>query len=483
MPIEIVQNPKYKQVPVGSDIIFTVRHNTIVATEKKVKFIAEVHVSPYLAPVLNTMADIIGTFKTTPNNGGVGIFDLSAILENYVKADHLAMYTQGGSGGSQYKEAQTTFATPHPIHLVDKYSGNRNSVKYLAIVFKIEYLGATDSNGQQDDDTVRIAAGENQNSDYWRIFNGYLKQTDILRYTTSNSSSSAENFGYFFGKFNMDDNEDKFLTNAPTTQYANIDDYGTLPFFNQSNEVYRIELIYYNSAGGVLSYEYVNKTDANGADEWISSVNAKFQIMFFGCFPANLRNWASNFQGMYNSGTTPAYYTVRAQDSSLGYISERYTININCPNLKGYEPIRLTWLNQWGVWDYYTFNKKSTKSISTSGSTYTQQRGTWNETVFRLNGYKGGKKAFRVNATEKITMNTDFVSEAEGPWFEELINSPEVYMLEGYQTDLPNSYLNNYVTPVRLTTSSYTKKTVANDKLMQYTFEVEKAKTLRTQSI
>ena len=56
-------------------------------------------------------------------------------------------------------------------------------------------------------------------------------------------------------------------------------------------------------------------------------------------------------------------------------------------------------------------------------------------------------------------------------------------MLEGFQDDLTNSYLNNYVTPVRLTTSSYTKKTVANDKLMQYTFEVEKAKTLRTQSI
>ena len=80
-------------------------------------------------------------------------------------------------------------------------------------------------------------------------------------------------------------------------------------------------------------------------------------------------------------------------------------------------------------------------------------------------------------------MNTDFVSEAEGEWFEELINSPEIYILEGFQTDLSGSYLNNYVTPVRLTTSSYTKKTVANDKLMQYTFEVEKAKTLRTQSI
>jgi hypothetical protein len=480
MPITIVQNPKYKQVPVGSDIIFTVSHNTIVATEKKVKFIAEVHVSPYLAPNLSSAADVIGRFKTTPNNAGVGIFDLSSVLENYVKADHLAMYTQGGSGGSQYKEAQTTFITPHPIHLVDKYSGNRNSVKYLAIQFKIEYLGA-DSNFP---DAVNIAAGESQNSDYWRIFNGYLKQTDILRYTTSNSSSSAENFGYFFGDFNMDDDEDKFLTNAPTTQYANIDDYGTFPFFNQSNEVRRIELIYYNAAGGVLSFEYVYKTVANGGDEFPTSDNAKWQIMFFGCFPANLRNWPSLFHDMVEiGGIIPAYYTVQAQDSSHDYISEKYTIHINCPDLKGYESIRLTWLNQWGVWDYYTFTKKSTRSISTSGSTYTQQRGTWNETTFRLDGYKGGKKAFRVNATEKITMNTDFVSEADGAWFEELINSPEVYMLEGFQDDLTNSYLNNYVTPVRLTTSSYTKKTVANDKLMQYTFEVEKAKTLRTQSI
>ena len=80
-------------------------------------------------------------------------------------------------------------------------------------------------------------------------------------------------------------------------------------------------------------------------------------------------------------------------------------------------------------------------------------------------------------------MNTNFVNEAEGEWFEELINSPEVYILEGYQTDVSNPLLNNYVTPVRITTSSYTRKTIANDRLMQYTFEVEKSKTLRTQSV
>ena len=80
-------------------------------------------------------------------------------------------------------------------------------------------------------------------------------------------------------------------------------------------------------------------------------------------------------------------------------------------------------------------------------------------------------------------MNTDFVNEDHNVMFEELTNSPEVYSLEGYQTDNANSNLNQYVTPVKLTNSSFTRKTRANDNLIQYTFEIEKSKTLRTQSI
>ena len=56
-------------------------------------------------------------------------------------------------------------------------------------------------------------------------------------------------------------------------------------------------------------------------------------------------------------------------------------------------------------------------------------------------------------------------------------------MLDEYQSDGVSSALNQYVTPVRLTTSSFTRKTIANDKLIQYTFEVEKSKTLRTQAV
>ena len=80
-------------------------------------------------------------------------------------------------------------------------------------------------------------------------------------------------------------------------------------------------------------------------------------------------------------------------------------------------------------------------------------------------------------------MNTDFVKEDDNVMFEELTNSPEVYLLEGYQTDVNFSALNKYVTPVTLSSSSFTRKTVANDKLIQYSFEVEKTKMLRTQSV
>ena len=111
--------------------------------------------------------------------------------------------------------------------------------------------------------------------------------------------------------------------------------------------------------------------------------------------------------------------------------------------------------------------------------------GTWNNETYRINGYKGGRKNFRVNSTEKIKVNTDFVTEEHGVWFEELINSPEVYILKGFDSTETSPYdqtSNKYVHPVLITTSNYTRKTIANDNLIQYTFEMERNKTQQTQT-
>ena len=470
----IEQHPLYDTLPVGQDVIFTVSNTSVVSSYTNVKFIAEVHISSGSPPNPSTSTDIVGTFKTTPNNAGVGMFDFRPIIESFVNSDNLARKD------SSYKLVVNTEGTNVPIHLIDKFSGNSNAIRYLFIRFQIEYIDAAGD----------LITTDIKDSDLYNIFNGYLKYTDVLDLAnTPFTQNIGNNFGYPIPEqFTLVNNGGKFLSNAPTTQYANIEDYGTISFLTILSIPAKIRLVYYDSTGSQIGTEDVSFYSFNGGYGTLIA-QANRNLFYFGCFPANLRNWST----VFNSGTIinfiqGGYYTVEPLNYSDQNFGTKYTFNVNCPTLKGYEPIRLCWLNQWGTWDYYTFNMKSTKMISTKGSTYQQLEGSWNESAYRIDSFKGGKKAFRVNATEKISMNTDFVSEAESEWFEELINSPEVYILKGFQKDLNIaslniSALNQYVTPVRITTSSYTKKTVANDKLMQYTFEVEKSKTLRTQAV
>ena len=466
----IEQEPLYVQLPVGQEIIFVVSNVSLVASQTKVKFGAEVHISDDTPPNPNNTTHLIGTFKTTPNNAGVGMFDFRNIVENYVSADNLA------SAGSSYKGNPVTQTNPRPLHLVDKYSLSENSTRYMLIRFYAEYLGADVTRPT----VVSRADGTDADTRLFTLFNGYLKYTDIL---TMGANTTASNFGYTLSTFNLSSQTDKFLTNAPQTQECLINDYGTLSFLAPNDNVEFVALTYKNADGDVIGTETVNRTSSNGAYDAFSS-EVENQLIHFGCFPGNLQNWSSTFNAsIVLDNIEGGSILVQAKDLSGGRESAVYTINVNCPGLKGYESIRLCWLNQWGVWDYYTFTLRSTRNLTTQGTTYQQLGGTWNSSRYRLDSYKGGKKAFRVNATERISMNTDYVSEDFNTIFEELINSPEVYMLEGYQDDSLASALNQYVTPVRLTTSNFTRKTIANDKLIQYTFEVEKSKTLRTQTV
>jgi hypothetical protein len=122
----IEQSPySFTFLPVGQELIFVVSNQTAVANETRVKFVAEVYIgTAALNPSANTP---IGTFKTTPNNAGVGMFDLRNVVENYVKADNMA------ADGSAYKTTTTSTTVRHPIHLIDKFSLNTNVTRYMRV--------------------------------------------------------------------------------------------------------------------------------------------------------------------------------------------------------------------------------------------------------------------------------------------------------------------------------------------------------------
>ena len=479
MALNIVQSPLtsslYNPTPIGQQIIFAVSDNTIVAEKFKVKFIAEVHVSTQGINLSNNDARI-GIFKTTPNNKGVGIFDLRPVLETFVKPDNEGSTFGNGSRYKQSTSIPVAEAVTHPIHLIDKYAVSENAIRFMAINFSVEY--SETANGEM------LTSAEEPSTQY-TIFNGVLQPDDVLSYDKGNYGYNMVSPTNFF----ISTIGGHFLSNAPTTQYARLTDYGTLPFLNfLPSSLDKLDLIFltYYWDGGSASETVTQRTTNGGATSPVSEVYAR--LMYFGGFPANLQNWSSAFATAIGNGLT--HYTIQGY-TTIGagtYLSEIYTIKIICPDDEGYnrgfESIRLAWLNQWGTWDYYTFTMKSTRTTSTKRIPYTQQGGTWNESRFKIKGWKGGKKNFRVNSTEKIKINTDFVTEAEGVWFEELINSPEVYIVNEYSAgDDTVVMTNKYIEPVTLTTSSYVKKTIANDKLMQYTFEIEKSKMQRTQAV
>jgi len=129
MSITIQQQPLYEApVPVGQQLMFAVSYPLIVATKFKVKFIAEVHISRQ-AINLSNADSVVGTFKTTPNNQGVGIFDFRSIVETQVKPRYEGTIF---GNGSKYKNSDKT----HPIHLIDKSAVATDVIKFFAVQFR-----------------------------------------------------------------------------------------------------------------------------------------------------------------------------------------------------------------------------------------------------------------------------------------------------------------------------------------------------------
>jgi len=481
MSLTIEQKPKYRLIPAGSNIIYTLYDAVTINpinSKFKIKYKAEVYVSNQTSGIISS-ANRVGVFKVSPNGEGYGIFDLSPILQNYVSPEYTGgtIHNTNNIYNSQYNAVNYSENTPHTIHQIDDFSTNRNSVRFVAVRFNIEAADSATGNVTEQYSSNTIA-------DTVLIYNGVLYDTDILKL------GSSGNFGYNLDEagFVMNSNTDKFLTNAPTTQYIRENDYQTLSFFSQYNfdfsvggagithpsvKTIQIQFYYNGSTTGSLITKTV-QISSGGHSGYMSDSNVKLQ--FAGIGTGNLLGAGETVPTNWD------YYTVKALDDNANVISDTYNFYKQEEDCKEYETIRLTWLNKFGVWDYYNFTKKSVRTFNTQRKSYTQITGTWNTSRYRPDGHTGGKKYFGNNTKESVVLNTDYITEAEAIWLEELFISNDVYILEQRSTDSANEgYMRKYIKPTTITNSSHTRKTKANDKLIQYTFNIEVDKTKKSQ--
>ena len=342
--------------------------------------------------------------------------------------------------------------------------------------------GATQSNLP----ATGIVGSTKNDSGTYAHFNGYVPNgTPLVK------SAGSPNFG-----FNINNNKPNtgvygLLSDAPLTQYAGANDYGTFSCLNRalltSSQIKSVVFIYTFADGSTATNFMPAQNAFGGVSVQTSPIpNGNESILYCGIFPANLRSSQSGFAGYLTQTNSLVSYTFQLNDATSGggtMLSVKHKIVMNCKSREGFEPIRITWLNSWGGWDYYTFNMKSTTSLKTKRNDWQQNVGTWNKEYYNLYGNRGGKKAFTVNATKNYKVNTDFVTEEDAEMFEFMMNSPEVYILHPYdENEVSNRFIiEKYITAVRLTSSSFTRKTRANDKLIQYSFKFEDSRTQQTQ--
>ena len=474
MPFTIDTKPLKDNTIVGQELIYTC--NTSNATDPtKYRF-------KYIFIPLYGYNGNAGNFTTalyiTANAAGAGIVDVSNVLEQYLSSDYLGNDKENIS--STFKGTAFSTNTPHPIHLIDKFSLSYNPMITYGVMCleswattpngtRLNYLGAVTYRG--------------------RMLNGmdYGGQANMVAQNYGIDFLNWDNKQFLYDGFpSTIRTKVKFLSNSPDVQYIGDNDYHTTAFFagrwdGYNQPAFKYLITFYDINGNSLLNVYQNLSTGGG---WDGTNGTEFEaagkeLQYIGCGVANLRGAGAAVPGNWDT------YTVTLFDVLGARFYEYKTFKRKNADCKGYEKIRLTWINQYGVWDYYNFTKKNSRSTNIKRNEYTQIKGNWNDDKYSQYGYQGGRTGLNTQPVKIISCNSDwFTTDAEAAWLEELFISNEVNILNDYDdTDLGvnGAEYGKYVIPVRVSSKKYERYTEANDKVAQYEIEIEYANNTRTQ--
>lgn len=459
MSVQILNRPNQFFIPAyGGETIFTVAETTPATyNNTNFKFVFEVNI--YNKDENGSVQNNYHRFSVKPQvslGWAMASFDIAQVVQDYATTD-TEIYT-GANAGQHNGVTATPFPTTRfSIHTVDKFSKQRsNMLKVTVAVY--EYY--TDASGN---DVFASYTGLGQNYAY---FNG-----------TQQLEEGATAFDD--AKYLASDNTKSFLSSFSHSleRKIRLTDYHTLAFTNGryrdilGNVGYAklntIEFNFYDSNNTLLQTNATTNNPTNGGSfngtiDINDATETHGLLIYAGVGPQNITN-----AGITIPANT-AYYTVRGENTSLFGATRSYTFRLQDDDCKGYETIRLAYLNRLGAWDYYNFTKKSTRTVNTTQGLMKENQVSYGNVYAYRQSWRGGAKAYRTNSTEIIEANTDFITEDEANVLEELFTSPQVFMQD--TTNTIDTFL-----PVIVTEKSYTKQTTANDGLKQYVISIEKS--------
>jgi hypothetical protein len=156
----------------------------------------------------------------------------------------------------------------------------------------------------------------------------------------------------------------------------------------------------------------------------ITQSTNSFRKLDVGVGPMNLINSGIPFISSTGSNVVDNYEVYIKNTSSVfaSNVSEtkKFKIDNQCSN---YEKQRIVFLNRLGGFDYFNFTLDSKKSLAISRTEY-EKILDWNYTI----GDRG-KSILAQKAEVKMSLTSNWITEKESQWLEELLTSPEVYLM------------------------------------------------------
>lgn len=156
-----------------------------------------------------------------------------------------------------------------------------------------------------------------------------------------------------------------------------------------------------------------------------------------------------------------------ALSTRVSEVVEYYFFEANCMS----DPQHFLFLNDQGVWDTYTFDRKNIKTVNKESKFYGQ--GTLrNSPVYNPFFYSQRDTIFDQDVLEVVEAQSDFMYENDRKIVEQLFRSTSVYLIKDYISPVnpqPQYSLTPYLIPIVITNTSLQEFKQRYNKLFQYT--------------
>jgi hypothetical protein len=369
------------------------------------------------------------TLKQQPNTSGYGVFNMGSIASTLLEYDGVWKTQKMATSSLSGLTLLTTFS--------EEYGTSTSSS--VSIVNTIT--------GSQ---VYIIPAVVQPDAGYWNLPSSNY-------YTASLSANiTAESYSFQHA-----------LSNSPVSQSIRDNEYQTIGIFNgnfdnngtHAQDIYYVQVNVYNTTGSnIQNFGWFNiESNAGGPrqsanEEWgdvyLTQTDGT-KLLYVAAGPQNFADAGNTLNASWS------YYSVSVWgqesagiESNTGRYAQ-YWFTKQTPEC-GYTGTRFAFINELGVWDYYTFPFADTINDSMTRSEYTQTFVDYSTNFggVAYNASRRGAKVFNQDYQQDRVAESGFLTQEEADWLRELVESPEVFIQSGA------TFL-----PVVITNTSFTFKT------------------------